>query len=179
DRLKAIQNDLVEMNKRLAKAFEGISKDISELQKDVKALQASEAGLKLKLKNAVNRIAALEKQVGDMKKVPPDVTLEGPTQDVVEDIAGRLERIEKKLANGGQVQAKASPLPAATGRVVLVNLHPEQLLFVVNGRNYRVGSGAPMVLDRFPAGAFTYEMISPTWGLRARATSTVPAGETI
>ena len=60
----------------------------------------------------------------------------------------------------------------------LVNDYSEELLFLVNGRAYRVAPGTTHTVEEMPAGAFNYEVISPTWGSRARNTPMLAAGET-
>ena len=60
---------------------------------------------------------------------------------------------------------------------MLSNRYPEEMLFIVNGTSYRVAPGSTRVLDPQPAGTITYEVLSPTWGLLRRRTTTLAANE--
>ena len=94
---------------------------------------------------------------------------------MLEEIRSRLEQIEKSLKNG---TSRVAMTPPATSRVLLVNLYPEELLFTVNGRPYRVPPNATMPLEGQMPGALSYEVVSPTWGLRAANTTTLRPNET-
>jgi hypothetical protein len=53
------------------------------------------------------------------------------------------------------------------------------MLFIINGReNIRLAPGTSRLVEGVPAGTFTYEVVSPTWGSRARKTTTLLANET-
>ena len=53
-----------------------------------------------------------------------------------------------------------------------------ETFFVINGKNYRVDPFTTMELPNHPAGMFTYEVISGTYGLRGRNTPLLEAGKT-
>ena len=69
-------------------------------------------------------------------------------------------------------------VPTSTGRVVLVNLYPEELLFRINDKNYRVAPGTNLPVENVPAGTFTYEVISGFYGLLKHSTSPLASNET-
>ena len=52
------------------------------------------------------------------------------------------------------------------------------MLFLVNQTPYRVAPGTTRSLDGMPLGAFTYEVISPTYGVvRPRQNRVLAAGD--
>lgn len=65
----------------------------------------------------------------------------------------------------------------ATGQVILANTYGEEMLFVINHKPYRVSAGAAVPLVS-PAGVVNFEIVSPTWGLRARNMVNLPPNET-
>src|SRR5439155_50355 len=76
----------------------------------------------------------------------------------VEEIKSKLGAIEQailKLQPSTSRIALSPPAPSSSGRVVLVNLYPEMLLFVVNQKSYRVAPGANVPVDNVPAGGLT------------------------
>jgi hypothetical protein len=95
-------------------------------------------------------------------------------------VAASIEEAIRKLRATEPTTGRiALSPPPSTGRVVLSNMYHEVMLFVINDKSHRVAPGAMAVLDNIPAGALSYEAISPTWGLvRARSTATLPANET-
>jgi len=52
------------------------------------------------------------------------------------------------------------------------------MLFVVNGKNYRLAPFTTATLESQPAGAFTYEVISGTYGVRGSNRPLLEAGKT-
>ena len=103
----------------------------------------------------------------------------------LEEIRTRLSAIEKALAtlqatkDSNIRKAFSPPTNGSVARVMLVNLYAEDLLFIVNDRSYRVEPNRQMQLDGVPAGALTYQVISPTWGSRAHRTTAVQPNETL
>ena len=61
---------------------------------------------------------------------------------------------------------------------MFVNMYPEELLLRINGPDYRVAGGTTLPLEGQPAGMFTYEVLSPTLGIRANKTTSLGANET-
>lgn len=194
DKLKTLQDAIAKMDAGLKKAFDGIREDIDGLRKEVKSLKAAYADASLKAADASMRATELEKQVAVLraemdairKRVPSDggtISLYPPGEKkaVLDEILRRLTAIEQRLSQM-QTTVQRPAFPQANGgmgRVLLVNRHAEDVLFVVNGRTYRVAPGASASLDGVAAGTFTYEVISPTWGLvRPTQTRTLAAQET-
>lgn len=192
DKLKAIQDSLKSMDEGLKKAFADLKKDMDAQQEELKHLKAAYADATLKAAGALLQAAELKKQVGQLraemdalrKRLPSDggtIALYPPADKaILDDILKRLTAIEQKLSQMPTTALRpAFPPATATGRVLLVNRSAEELLFVVNGRTYRIPAGASAALDGVGAGNFTYEVISPTWGLiRPLQTRTLAPQET-
>jgi hypothetical protein len=165
-------------------------KRLETISNDMAAAKADLLLARNRLQSAQERFEQLEKEIADAKndllqlrgdRGPGTVTtqpLYPPEQANLEAIARRLAKIEQDLArltNPPRVSQYPAP---ATGRLKLVNDSVEEMQFVINGRAFRVAPGAAHVVEGMPAGAFTYEVVSPTWGLRANRSTTLAAGET-
>jgi hypothetical protein len=117
------------------------------------------------------RIDALEKKLADLRAEfdtlkGRNISLYESEKATLDKMKDRLEQVEKSL-NGGKVTVKS---PASTGRVVLKNMYPERLSFVLNGQTYDVPAYSDFVLDNQRLGPLTYEVWSPTYGRRAANT---------
>jgi hypothetical protein len=121
-------------------------------------------------------------EINDAKRRPPTRTealYPPPDKTSLDEIRTRLTLIEQELARLATTpRTSLSPSAAGVGRLQLVNNYSEDLLFIVNGRAYRVAPGTTHMVEQVPAGAFNYEVVSPTWGLRARNTPQLVTGET-
>lgn len=116
---------------------------------------------------------------GIKKKIPAEGTVAlYPPDKTLEEIKTRLDQIEKALGKQPG-QERVANFPPNMGRMMLVNKYPEELLFVVNGRTYRVGPNSAQPLENVPPGAINYEVISPTWGRRAARSTSLSANETL
>lgn len=100
----------------------------------------------------------------------------------LEDIKGKLAAIERALLKlqPSSVRSSMSP-PAAMpmGRVVLANLYPEDMFFVVNNRRFRVLPGSNVPLDNVPAGVLNYEVISSATLLGTRHATALAPNQTL
>jgi hypothetical protein len=166
----------------IVRRLENIEKGMTEIQKSAAAIKAE--GLKINLLKG--RIDKLEEQLSQVKPVVDALKklVNGNVKqrvstyppDAVDDLARRVAELEKKLAPSVRV-AKAPP---DVGRVVLTNRYAEEITFVLNNRDiYRVLPGMTQVVEGYPAGVFTYEIRSPSWGPRDRTTSTLPVNQTV
>jgi cytochrome c556 len=169
--LKAVVKRLDKMDDNLAKLFEKISnnqkffgEDLLKTKIDVDKVFAKAATLEDKLDKLHFDLEKLKKQL--------------PSEFRLDEIKAKLGQIERDIANL-QTKSRVSLSPSVnTGRVMLVNLYPEELLFVVNGRNYRVPPNRHMPLENHPAGALTYEVIAQGYGMIVRKTSSLDPNET-
>jgi septal ring factor EnvC (AmiA/AmiB activator) len=181
EKVKAVQEQLDLLNASLKRAFEKVAEDMKGLKED-------RADAQVKLQTTLSTLNALQRQVADMRtdldalrrRLPADISLYAPEKASLDDIRSRLTQIEQgllRLQTAPRV-ANFPPVASGLGRIVLANNTVEELLYIVNGRSYRVAPGAAAVLDAQPPGPFSYEVISPTWGVRGRNTPTLAPRET-
>ncbi len=168
--------------KEITKRLDQIDKAIEEILKGGASFNDALRTERLRSEALAGKVKKIEDQLDDLKKGLDEIKKavqgrgrEGP--DPLEDIARRLAEIERILkADGG---ARVSRFPADAGNILLTNRYPEEILFVINGKDtYRLAPGTSRMLDAFPAGTFSYEVISSVWGVRARKTTSLAAGET-
>jgi hypothetical protein len=141
--------------------LEQLATDVSKVQTDLGQLRAELNDVKKRFSTSTQALYP-----------PPN------DKATLDEIKGRLGKIEEDLAKLGTAARVALSPPAASGRLQLVNSYSEDLLFIVNGRAYRLAPGMTQMVDQVPAGAFTYEVVSPSWGLRARNSPLLASGET-
>jgi hypothetical protein len=190
---------LAEIN-RLEKTLVGqIDKASKDLQLQITTINEEQLRQKLDLqglKSLSKRVQALEENVvtinEDLKKLRKQILAESPipTQPAdraaFDDIRARLAKMEKLLESlqtsgigSSERKSFASPAGANFGRVLLVNLYSEDMLFIVNDRPYRVDSGKTVQLDGVPTGALNYHVFSDRWGTRALKTTSLQPSETL
>jgi hypothetical protein len=167
--------------KEIARRLKNIEDGMVEIQKAAELI----VNQSLQVQKLNGRINRLEEKVAQFQTLldalrkgtrPERVSLYPP--EAVDDIVKRLEQIERFLNERVGPMARVARAAPEVGRIMLINRHSEEMLFIVNNESYRVAPGATAVLDNRPAGAFTYEVVSPTWGQRARKTNTLMANET-
>jgi uncharacterized protein YoxC len=181
------------------KSMNSVSQGIGEVRKDVKAVQSDVDNLKgaaVKLRADVDgsavRLDDLNKLIGNLqadvsflkRQLAKAATQEnGAPADraAVEELKKHLVSIEQAILKLRPAEPTTSRValspPAATGRVILANMYHEEMLFVINQKTYRVAPGGIVPLES-PAGAIEYEVVSPTWGQRARSRTNLPPNET-
>ena len=202
EKLQKRIDDMLGLMGEAIKSMNSVSQGIGEVKKDVKAVQNDVENLKsvaVKLRADVDgsatRIEDLNKLIGnlqaDVSFLKRQVARQANSDHGSSFDKAALEELKKQLVSIEQAIVKLRPAepttprialspPAATGRVILANMHYEEMLFLINQKAHRVAPGAVVAVDSVPAGALTYEAISPTWGLvRARTTHNLPANETL
>ncbi len=99
----------------------------------------------------------------------------------IDDIRAKLGNIEQAILKlqPPSNRVSLSPPVAASGRVVLVNLFSEDVLFVVNQVPYRVAPGSNRPIENVIAGNLNYELIAQPWGQVGRNTTRLAANETL
>jgi hypothetical protein len=97
-----------------------------------------------------------------------------------DDLKSRVAKIEKILEQIDRKMNSTSlyPPPEEAARILLRNDYEDEVLFVINGRSYRLAPGTSRLLNDVPAGTFTYEVITPGYGLVRRASRTLLPNET-
>ncbi len=196
---KALLERLDVLQETIKKSFEGVSAEIGGIKADLKAQKGDlktirddidvlkDDGLKqrLDMANANGKIkqieTALDKIRSDLEalrvreSLPSKPGLDKASVDEIKMKLGGIEQAILKLLPSTN-RIAMSP-PSSTARVVLVNLYPEELLFLINQRPYRVAPGANLPAE-VPAGTLNYEVISGTWGQRAKNSTTLAPNET-
>ena len=179
DKVKPIQEQLEELKQSLDEAFRHVGEDMKAIKKEVKSLRDERTDLQLTLQR---QIADLKTDLDALKRrLPADVRLY-PDGDkgALEEIRSRLAQMENTLARLQSQNARvAMSPPAGTGRILLVNTYPAELLFVINGQSQRVAPGATLAVEGVPAGDVTYEAIAPNWGVVRRSTTPLAPGQTL
>lgn len=152
DKLKAIQIRLDQMSKALEQDFKTVGEHIRGLKDE---LAAANKDTQLKLQDAQNRIAQLEKLVIQLRN----------------DVDAAQKRIALYPPDD---KARTSFYnPAALGTLLVENRYTEEILLTVNGSPFRVAPNSSRQIENIPVGAVTYEIIS-RWGVQRR-TSTIVA----
>jgi len=151
DKFDEILKKLDDLNQSVNKSFENVKRDVDALKNEVEGLKTD---ANLKLQAALLRIETLEKQMTQMRSD---------------------QRVMRESYFGGP---SANGPFTNTGRIVLVNHYFEDMTFYVNNIPYRVAPGASATVAGQPAGMFTYEAVSPSWGSRGRQTRMLAANET-
>jgi hypothetical protein len=181
DRLKPLQDKLDKLQESLKADFKQIAADIKDLKDDIKSVRNDHTNWQLRVQG---QIADLKTDLDALKKrLPSDVALYPPADKAgMEEIRSKLAQIEHILGRLQAQQTRVSLSPPAgsgpTGRLLLVNSYPTEILFVVNGQSHRVAPGATMALD-VAAGSVSYEAIAPAWGVVRQNTTTLAANETL
>jgi hypothetical protein len=149
---------------------------------DKKVAEAVKAALDVEMRGELNKLKDEVKRLQDLvkdSKVSNSKTTEARAFDV------GMEEIRKALDDIKQILLKpriafSRPAPNNGGRIVLTNNYGEDVTFILNNREvFRLAPGQSRVLEGQPAGTFTYEILSPTWGSRGRTTSTILSNETV
>ncbi len=193
---------LAEIN-RLEKALSvQIDKVKKDLHVDISAIREQQLAQKLDLqtlKSLPKKVEALEYETNvindELRKLRKQILAGAPVpgapaadRAVLDEFHARISRLEKLLeamqtpSIGAERRSFYAPNTApapTTGKVALVNLYSERMTFVVNGADYFVEPGQMLELKNFPAGAVSYEVISPSWGVRRRTMTTLQPTETL
>jgi len=173
-----------------------VKNQLTKLQADITSLQTESLGNKLKIDTLTGKLESLEGQVSKLhkevdglrKRLDLDLTHVGSSpidKLAIEELRSKLAGIEKAILGLTPPASRTvlSPgvvpvVPTVSGRVMLINNYPEELLFVLNGKSFRVPAMTTQPIEGVPVGSLSYEVVSPTWGLRARRTTALGASET-
>jgi len=134
-----------------------VKKNIEQLKGEV---QGKNLALNIGMEKNKERMDALEAQMKSLSMQLVQIT---------QDLA-KLQPTTSTIARSA---------PAASGRLVLVNLYTEDVVFVINQNYYTVRPRTNLPVDFVPAGGVTFEVISPSWGRRGSNSATLTPGETL
>jgi hypothetical protein len=189
DRLDKLNLSIADSFKSVGADISGIRNDLKKIKDDVKSVNDDALGNRLMITDATSKIeqmqAALNKLRADLeafKKRTPDGVAASPAVDrtSLDEIKSKLGAIEAAILKLAPAASRTALFPPTqSGRIVLLNLHPEDLLFVVNDKGVRVPAGKNVTLESIPAGTVNYELFSETWGPRGRKATTLAANETL
>jgi hypothetical protein len=175
DDTKAFQKKLEDLDKAVKQGFKDVAKDI-------KAIHEERTDWQLSIQN---QIADLKTNIAALKKRSPSDVALYPSSDkgALEEVRSKLAQIERTLTQLQAQQARVSLSPPAgptapSGRVLLVNTYPTDMLFIVNGTTRRVAPGETAALD-VPAGTLSYEVLATGFGIVGRNTTSVSPQETL
>jgi hypothetical protein len=176
-------SDIKDIKQRL----ETIEKGLTAIQKSLDAAsKAQTLDVKL-LKGKINKLeeqmGALQTTVDALKKKLSRTETEAnyPPEgmdEFIKSLINGLVRIEKKL-DRLTTSTQVAKAPPEVGTVALNNRYDEEILFTVNGTSYRLAPGTSRSLVDVPAGSLTYEVISPSFGLVRRKTTTLAPNKTL
>jgi hypothetical protein len=105
----------------------------------------------------------LETQIGTLSKTlthfEDKVKNLHEVEKTINEIKAQLAKMEAGLGKVNSDTRTANALPVNLGRIELINFFTEDVLFVVNGNNYRVRPYEKKELLAQPSGSFKYEVI--------------------
>lgn len=158
--------------------------DMKDLKERLKKLNDIIDATTVNLSSAISRLELLEKRVNDMRLEIDKIqsgsgykSLYLPEKAAIDDLKARLDAIAMMIAKGPPQPVVAAKV-ANLGRIQLANMYSEEMLFVINGKGYRVAPFTTVMLENQPAGVFSYEVISGTYGVRGRNSPLLVAGDT-
>jgi hypothetical protein len=183
---KSVKDQLAEIKEQLSKLRDGLREDFKKVGADIQSLKGEIKDAKMESQLA---ISTLQRQVNDLKtdldglkrRMQSELRLyPAADKDSLDDLRARIAELERTCSRlQGRPRVAMFPPAPVTGRVLLVNTYPYEILFIVNAQSQRVPPGATVTMENVPAGAITYEAIAPFHGVVARTTTTLAAGETL
>ncbi|MBI3822341.1 MAG: hypothetical protein HY289_06645 [Planctomycetes bacterium] len=122
-------------------------------------------------------IASLQKKLADGPSTPQF------DKGFIEETRSDLKSIKDALAKIGPTETRkmmAAPINggAKLGRVMIVNLYHDDLLFLINGKDFVIPAGRSRLLEEIPVGTVQYRVHSARWGKLVDQSTTLAAGET-
>jgi hypothetical protein len=188
DKLEKLIKNVSDSLVSVSTSIDGLKAD---MKKDLAGVNAAVVQLRVDMDGSQTRMKNLEDLVGNIRadvtflqrRLNEGVSPAAPVDKAgLDDLRKQLRSIEDALAKLRAAEPPTGRIalspPSPNGRIVLANMYYEELLFVINQRTHRVPPGSVQTLENVPAGTLTYEVLSPTWGLRARESRNLPANET-
>jgi hypothetical protein len=188
DRLEKRLDDLVTLMTEAVKGINAVTKNAEDAKTTHLRLRTDLDSTKTRIEDVQKLLENLQADIKYLQRRAMEAN-GVPTTDKagLEDVRKRLGSIEDALArlrppdstSSRVALSPPSPTPMPSGRVVLTNMHYEDVLFVINQKPYRLAPGAAVTIDAVPAGALTYEAISQPWGVvQPRTNRNLLANET-
>jgi hypothetical protein len=167
DDLKTLRESIVALSAKLDAMNSNLDKALTGVKLDIKLLNEVSDETKLKVAAMQLGLKALETQLANLRTEmdkPARTSLYPGEKPSTNEIVSRLTKIEEALARMAEGRI-ANAAPANFGRIQLANRYPEEMLFLVNGKTYKVAPYTTVLLDNQPPGMFTYEVISGSYGM--------------
>jgi hypothetical protein len=175
------KDEIIERLQKLQKSADDIKDDVKGLKTEVSTLQANFLALSKDVGSNKLRIDDLENQIKDLRIRLGLVSGSGGLDKAAwDELKAKLASIEQNVLrlSPTEVRKAMSPPLTSAGRVVLVNVYGERLMFTLNGKSYTVEPNTTLPIEGVPAGALAYEVRSPTFGLVSRANTNLVANDT-
>jgi hypothetical protein len=136
----------------------------------------------LKLQAHKNELDRLSKEIAGLsKKLAEAPATPSVDKAFMEETRSALKTINETLAALKPTKTNVSmspPINGTTGRVLVVNLYSEDLLFLLNGKEHIVPAGRSRAIEGVPTGPMQYRVYSQRWGMLIDQGATLTAGET-
>lgn len=157
-----------------------LKSSLGELNKKVTAIQADHTWYKLHIEKQKEDLNKLALEVESLRRKSTEGT---PSVDkaFLEEMRNAFKAINETLAKIGPTKVQTSMSPpingAAKGRIMLVNLYNENLLFLINGKDYVIPAGKSRLVEDLPAGPLHYRV---HWknGILVDQSTSIAGGET-
>ena len=153
--------------------LKAVKKGVAELTTEISALKTEQLRQKLQIEQQKFLIDQLTKKLET-----------GPASPTVDKaMLEALKAIQDGIAKLGPTTERKMMSPAISntatmGRVMLVNLYTDDLLFLINGAPYRVPAGKTRPVDNVPAGSLQFQVHSERWGTLANQSTQLLPSET-
>ena len=186
----------------IEKSVQGVKKSVDGVKNDISTLQLDQKNLEARLKSQKSLIDELEDRLASLRKslvagnanpagntAAPAPAVDKAFMDefrssmkVLNDTQRALNETIAKLGPIAKRDSMSPPVngspAAATGRVMLVNLYSEDLLFIINGRQHRVPAKTQRLIEGVPTGRLQYEVFAERWGTLDNRATTLASGDT-
>jgi hypothetical protein len=182
DRFTKLENQLKDFEKRVIKSFADTFVAAKELRDELALIKDATTNTKLRVNIALDKISLLENQVEALKKDLEALKGNGnrfypqDAKDPLAELRAEIAQLRQVIARYGPQQQGA--VVANTGDMMIVNRYAEDITLEVNGASQGVvPANSARVIRGLPAGAVTYEIISPTFGRMGLRRSTIVPGD--
>lgn len=187
--IKKLENGaLSELDKKIKSVgtdVQEINKKIGTLQLDVSTLQGHYLNHKIELEKQRKDLELLSAEVHSLKKrLLADAGPSGADRAAFDEMIKTMKAIQESLAKLGPTEKRVMMSPPTngssltSGKVMLVNLYTEDLLFLVNGAPFRVPAGRSRLVENVPIGNVQYLVHSARWGTLENRSTTLGPGDT-
>jgi hypothetical protein len=162
-------------------ALDDINRNIKKVRDEMSAIQAEQLRQKQRYDDLSDQIKALRERVAVVEKTPSTPAVD---KAFMEEFRSSMKAMQETIAKIGPIEKRDSAYLngksafATTGRVAIVNLYSEDLLFVINGVGYRVPARGSKMVENVPSGALNYLVHSERWGTLENRVTSIAAGDT-